>query len=468
MYLDDVSVHSILASRTGGITTQFTQSQRASETNDTGGSAGIGLGATKATMDSKSRNVDARSSEVLSKAIIQTNFKELYELERDTLAVRVLDKSVAPESVRIRELKRVLGQGIERDAGVFDPASLSRGDLIEVKLALEADPIFHMVSVFSTVMGVFEDNEHLLGYDVATQLPQVASLVRVLEGLLAGLVPVRGRLVEYKYATIGDQGVLIHQKLIDQITIDDLPPLCSAYVVGVAERDLFWKDVRRVLFSGAEYTAFCRVATEGVAKTWHPVKVANVLRGLVPNFDQLMVDLSEMARSTIWDPGDSRRKKSDGNRQVSEKVVLEYVELMADHLGQPLPSDVRDRIAPAIPNTVDWLDSVDKKRSVFSTVTGIVEDMLGAKGEVDGETRYQLRNAALSAAGFSVAASEPADGPSLPGERLPTNSDVVFLDTEIIVCRLPSVPYPGSGHVPTDAACVLPVGEVAGGADSAH
>ena len=432
VYLDDVSVYSILASRTGGITTQFTESQRASVTSDTGGSGGIGLGATRVTMDAKSRSVDARNSEVLSKAVIQTNFKELYELERDTLAVKVLDSGAAPESVRVCDLKRMLDQGNERNAWVIDPESLSRGDLIEVELALEADPIFHMVSVFSTVMGVFEDNEHLLGYDVAAQLPQVASLVRVLEGLLAGLVPVRGRLVQYKYATIGDQDALIHQKVIDQMAIDDLAPLRSAYVVGVAERGLFWKDVRRVLFSGAEYTAFCRVATEGVAKTWHPVKVANVLRGIVPNFDELMVDLSEMARTTIGDRGDSRGRKSNGNQQASKKIVLAYAESMADHFGQPLTSEARDMIGRAIPDTVDWLGSVDEKRSVFTTVTEIVEDVLGAKGGVDGETRFKFRNAALNAAGLSGVVSETADGVSRSGERLPANSDVVFLDTEII------------------------------------
>lgn len=269
MYLDEVSVHSILASRQGGIATQFTESQKSSRTSDVGRSAGIGLGATKAKMDRKSRTADAKSSQVLSKAVIQTSFKELYEIERDSLAMRPLEDTTAPEFVRPYDFARML----ERDKGrpwLFDPARFGRGDLIEVEVALEADPIFHVVSVFATVMDLFEDNEHFLGDDVAAQLPQFGSVVRVLEGLLAGLVPIRGRLVEYMSATIGDRETLIHQKLLDQLETDDLPRLRPAYVVGVADRDLFWKDIRRILFSGAEYTAFCRVATEGLAKRWHP------------------------------------------------------------------------------------------------------------------------------------------------------------------------------------------------------
>ena len=401
-------------------------------TNDTVGSAGIGFGATKATMDTKSRSVDARGSEILSKAVIQTNFKELYELERATLAVRVLDKSAAPNSDGGFELKRMLDAGEEEDAWVIDSANLSRGDLIEVNLALEADPIFHMVSVFSTVMGVFEDNEHLLGYDVASQLPQVASLVRVLEGLLEDLVPVRGRLVDYKHATIGDRDVLIHRKVIERMAMDALPSLRSAYVVGVAERGLFWKDVRRVLFSGAEYTAFCRVATEGVSRKWHPVKVANVLRGIVPNFDELMVDLGEMARRTISDRHDSIGTKSSGNQMVSKRIVLAYAELVAEHFDKPLTSEARRMIELEIPASVDWLSSVDKKRLVFSSVTGIVEDVLGAKSGVDGETRFKLRQAALNVAGLSGEAPEKGGIVSRAGERQPASSDVVFLDTEII------------------------------------
>ena len=57
---------------------------------------------------------------------------------------------------------------------------------------------------------------------------------------------------------------------------------CSAFVVGVTQRDLFWKDIRQVLFSGARYTVFCRLGMSGLADKWHPVKVADVLAGIAP------------------------------------------------------------------------------------------------------------------------------------------------------------------------------------------
>ena len=432
MYLDEVSVHSILASRKGGIATQFTDNQKASTTSDVGRSAGIGLGSTKAKMDTSSRTVEAKSSQVLSKAVIQTSFKELYELERESLTMVPIEDTTAPEPAPPYDFARMFEMEDSGRPWLFDPASLGRGDLIEVKLALEADPIFHMVSVFATVMDLFEDNEHLLGDDVAAQLPQVRSLVRVLEGLLAGLVPIRGRLVEYKCAMIGDREVLIHQKLLNQMETDDLCGLRPVYVVGVAERDLFWKDIRRVLFSGAEYTAFCRVATKGLANKWHPVKVANVLGGIVPNFDELMVDLSERARTTMAAAGVSDTTAFDGDQQPSNRIPLRYAELLAGHHGRPLTPQMRDTITQVTPRTRDWLGSVDKRRPVFAEVTRAVETALGVESPADGETRLKCREVALNEAGFVGSLRVEGDGVSRRARGLTNDRDDVFLDTEII------------------------------------
>ena len=392
---------------------------------------GIGIGATKVTANTKSRRVEAKNSEVLSKAVIQTSFKELYELERDSLAMRVLDKDAAPELVLVHDFKQILEQN-QKSPWLLDAKDLCRGNLIEVELVLEADPIFHMVSVFATVMDLFEHNEHLLGYDAASQLPQVASLVRVLEGLLAGLVPVRGRLVEYKSAKIGHQDILIHQKLVDQLTVDNLPALRPAYVVGVAERNLFWKDIRRILFSGATYTAFCRVATEGLAMTWHPVRVANVLGGIVPNFDELMVNLTEMARKAIAESGTAARTDLDRDQQVGINIMLAYAESIASHHGQPLTAQMKDEITRVIPNTTDWPSSVNDRNPVFAKVTKIVEDALGTEDRVNGEMRIKFRGAALSAAGIAGPLHSIANGEGQHEEALTVDRDVVFLDTEIV------------------------------------
>ena len=132
-----------------------------------------------------------------------------------------------------------------------------------------------------------EDNEHLFGNEISAQLPQMRSMAQLLESLLVGLIPIRGRLVDYKSARIGGRDVLVHRLLLEQMPSATRPKTYPAFVVGVAQHDLFWKDIRRVLFSQAQYTVFCRLAISGLVEKWHPVKVADVLAGIVPQFDEL-------------------------------------------------------------------------------------------------------------------------------------------------------------------------------------
>ena len=273
VYLDEVSVYSILASRKGAIATEFTESQTASLNSDVGGSVSVGFGGTKAEIDSKMRAGHVQGSQVLRKAIIQTSFKELYDIERASLAFSPPDAHSMPTVKAVADIDQTF-ESLAKDNWITDPSVIRRGELLEVEVELEADPIFRMASVITTLRELMEDNEELFGHAITTQLPQMRSMAQVLEGLLVGLVPIRGRLVDYISASIGGRDVLIHRSLLKQIDPSMWPETHTAFVVGVAERDLFWKDIRRVLFAKARYTVFCRLATEGLAKIWHPVKVA--------------------------------------------------------------------------------------------------------------------------------------------------------------------------------------------------
>ena len=178
----------------------------------------------------------------------------------------------------------------------MDPSTIHRGELLEVEVELEADPIFRVSAIITTLCELIEDNDHLFDQEITAQLAEMRSVAQVLESLLAGLVPIRGRLVDYKTASIGGRDVLVHRSLLDQLPANAQPEACSVFVVGVAQSDLFWKDIRRVLFSEARYTVFCRLATSGLADRWRPVKVADVLAGIAPAFDELIREFSETAR----------------------------------------------------------------------------------------------------------------------------------------------------------------------------
>jgi hypothetical protein len=66
-------------------------------------------------------------------------------------------------------------------------------------------------------------------------------------------------------------------------------------VVALAEAPLFWKDIRRVLFSGSRYSLLCRIGRDGLHDDWTPVKLVDVVRGFAPEVaDQMATARQEL------------------------------------------------------------------------------------------------------------------------------------------------------------------------------
>ena len=427
VYLDEVSVYSILASRKGAIATEFTESQTASLNSDIGGSVSVGLGGTKAKVDSKIQAGHVQGSQVLRKAIIQTSFKELYDIERASLALTPPSEDSMPTVRTVADIEEQIDH-LAQDSWLVDPRAISRGELLEVEVELEADPIFRMASVITTLRELMEDNEEIFGHAISSQLPQMRAMAQLLEGLLVGLVPIRGRLANYTSANIGGHNVLIHDSVLHQISPEARPETQTAYVVGVAERDLFWKDIRRVLFSNARYTVFCRLATEGLADSWHPVKVADVLAGIVPQFDELIRQFSEEARiamTTAYSSSSPTVQRGDNGSQV----LKQYITLLASHHCQTLTPAVIEGLIQGVSPPVDWLSSVDGRRPIFAETTRRVEAALEV--ETSNEVIYELRIAAAVETGV-----DEVPDPKVPRGISQAQPQVTgperFLDTEIV------------------------------------
>ena len=428
IYLDEVSVYSILASRKGAIATEFTESQTASLNSDVGGSVSVGFAGAKAQVGTKRQAGRMQGSQVLRKAIIQTSFKELYDMERASLTLTPPDAN-SMHMVRTTDDLDDNLDALAKDSWLVDPGAIRRGELLEVEIELEADPIFRMASIVTTLRELMEDNEELFGHAITAQLPQMRSTAQVLEGLLVGLVPIRGRLVDYTSTSIGGREVLIHRSILDQINPAIRPETHIVYVVGVAERDLFWKDIRRVLFSKARYTVFCRLATEGLADSWHPVKVADVLAGIVPQFDELIREFSETARLAMAREANVSPTPTGQHGNGDGQVIAEYAALLAAHHCQTLATDDIDSLILEISPGEDWLNSVDSRRPVFSEVTRRIDALLGV--ETSNDVTYALRTTALAKVGVR-GPLVPKGSPLSRHGQAPGFGSERFLDTEIV------------------------------------
>ena len=426
VYLDDVSVYSILASRKGAIDDVFTDTQTASLSSDVGASLSAGFPGTQAKIGSRLQTAQGQGSQVVRKATIQTSFKQLYELESPSLAFRPADDDHMPSVKTISDLEALLDS---RGNGnwLIDPANIRRGQLLEVEVKLQADPIFRIASVMTAMHDLIGDNKLLFENVVnLQQLRQIGEMSRMLEDLMVGLIPIRALLVDYVSVPIGRRDILVHQGLLNKITAQDCLGTSPVSLVGVAEHNLFWKDIRRVLFGDGQYTVFCRLATGGLSNRWRPVKLADVLGDLVPHFDELISQCSEQASIAMRTAADQSLAGTDPENSVSEKVIDVYSGLLLKHHQGTQSPEIRALIPP----NDDWLSSVDDRRRVLAQVTSHIESALGVT--TPGNVAYELRLEAMRRAGVETTLPSPTLAAHMQPVPAGPSGEGKFLDAEII------------------------------------
>ena len=398
IYLDDISVYSILASRKGSIATEFTENQTVSLNSDVGTSIGAGLGTANTKLSTDLQVGHTRGSQVLRKAIVQTSFKELYEIECDSLTLKTLHGRQAPNVESMADIERRFKQ-LCRDGWLVDLSSFQRGDLFEVEIELEADPIFRVTSIITTFRDLVANSEEMFGRDVTKNLPEMQAMAQVLDSLLVGLVPIRGRLTKYSWSTIGNRDILIHELVGAQVRSDSEFAELPAFVVGVAQGNLFWKDIRRLLFSRSEYTAFCRLAVSGLTDTWSPIKIMDVLEGIAPQFDDVMREFSNNAGNLLSMPRIDTPMVADRESKDYKAIIREYAERLISHHNGCLDANAMESIIDDIAFAEDWWRTVDGRRAVFNRATELLDRALGK--ETDGEVAYRIRDDVLRNAGIS-------------------------------------------------------------------
>lgn len=422
VYMDDVSVYSLVASQVGLIVTELTETQATSLQSEVSAGAGATMPFAKAEVGSKVQAGENHSSQVLRKAVIQSTFKQLHEVASDsgTLGVRATG-AAAPPTVRGLEGIRRLADAEQGSPWVFRPEDLSRGDLVEVDVELEAEPIYQASAVISGMLEIVQDDPAGFGLRDLGEMAQLRLVSRMLDKVLAGLVPVRGRCLHYLAVEVDGQDWLVHQELASQLAGEAI--VRPVFVVGVAQQALFWKDVRRVLFSGSNYRVMARLSDGAIQQRWTPVKLVDVIGGVIPDFAATM---DTMNRTVLSAMSSAVAARSTDPRAVQVNAAkCTYASLLAARCGIDV-SD-QDLVAAGLldPPSVGASESVLDWREMLAPIAEYVQERSGQ--EIDRETTADYRVAAITASGLLERTAVPsspatADGPS--GER--------FLDSEIV------------------------------------
>lgn len=366
VYLDDVSVTSLLSSRLGKLPSEFTDSLANTSTAEVNANAEANAAAIlKSRIGSRYEASWTENSQVLSKATIQATFKRLHEIEEQSLVLHpVLSSESPPGNEKIQE---TLASGIidnDTHPWVVTTEDLRRGQLAEVEVELQADPAFRVSAIFTTFKELADESADLLGQIDRLSFEKAIELNRVLEKLMGGLVPLRCRIVDYEVISAGSQAFLIHRRVLEQLPEARRPATRPLYLVGVTEQSLFWKDIRRVLFSGARFRVLCRLNYVGLRATWSAVKMADVLGEVAPALKREI---------DIFGPGMLRlmaeRNASHGRFMEPRLGALNtFGEQLAQHLGLELDDNDRRQIEILASETADLITSVPESRKAFTKI----------------------------------------------------------------------------------------------------
>ena len=426
VYLDEVSVYSLLASHKSGVADTFTESDTASLTTDVGGS----LGAAGTGVNVGIGSHQTQSSQVVRKATVQSHFRELYEIERPTLALGASQPAVAKSEITVAGLEAMLGDSSNR-GWIAGPGRLSRGELIEVDVELDTEPLFRLSTVINSIRKLVDENAVLFEGAGIAQLDEMRAVAQVLESLLEGLVPVRGRLTEYQFSAIAGEDVLVHSSMLERMAENARPPAGPVYVAGVAQHSFFWQDIRRILFTRPRYTMLCRIASTGLSQRWRPSTTIDLLGALAPEFEAWMEEFANQADTAMAASASGIGPRSPIATR-GESVLRAYIDVLANLHGVDLGSEVVDELAVEAPEDDSWLHSVDSRRLVLEALTNRLDNQLSV--QTSPEVAYEARHTALAVVALQIPPTSLGDlDPAPVQSELPsTPKRERFLEAEIV------------------------------------
>ena len=371
VYLDEVSVYSLLTSRCGPIAVEFTDTESRSLSAEMNADATADLIVAEAKLAGRAMRNVVSSTQVQRKSIVQTAFRDLYDLEAPAMILNV-NSDESPGEKRVPP--RGLGWGeYIRDGWAVSASQLTRGTLLELEVVLDTPSVFKTSSVVSAVLDLLGQNPELFSSIDDPTLSQVRAFDNILTRLLAGLVPIESKATEYEVATVGGEDFVAHRVAVDSLDPHDAASRRPLTLVGVAEERLFWRDTRRVLFSGARVRALCRVAQDSLHSDWTPVKLANVLESVVPGLSVQLDDsfrhVLETIRAGAGVAHSDARMPSDS---MLSDILLEYAKRVAAECGNTLQDDIQTVLSDMAERNPVELESIEESRALFKQVDEVV------------------------------------------------------------------------------------------------
>ncbi|SEC92850.1 Uncharacterised protein (plasmid) [Tsukamurella tyrosinosolvens] len=383
IYLDEISVVSLLVSREGELTEQIQEGRAYEE------SAGSELGGGIALKDSPS--ISAKSSfQSKSSQTVQATRKANIQSQFRRLKGQVAETGLVYPAKQSRKLRKV--DDLLKDGAVSRPvSSLSRGDLLELDVRLEADESYATNSVMREIASLSEDIQ-IPGLDSSDpMISELKSYTKLVDHFMAGLVPIRCKVINVRLLDREGEKYLVESGCADRFELET----SEVELVAVLDKECFWKDIRRVLFSSVKVTVLGRVVVGGVRDSWTPVKLLDLFADTVPGGDQVVSAFSQLRF------GDMTGGRSEEDRGANAFVVAleKYVELWSAASDVSISEEDRALIdLTTLALAGEWRIA-DSRREAFGALAACLSD---AGVTIVPEQDVEVRQAAIDFAKISV------------------------------------------------------------------
>ncbi len=392
VYLDEISLISMLSSQSGFISEELVDTKINSLGSELNSTIGASAGVVKAEINPNINVNMSNSSQVLKKSTIQGLFKEFYEAESNSLILKSNIENNEDITINSKEDLSILKQKLIEQNILIDSELLKRGSLLELEVELETESIYQLYTIFNSFSDIFNEDIEILGVKDIDFLEKMDSIIKIIEKLLFGLIPIRGKVRNYAIVSIEGKKYILNKSNL-KINSVDLTPL---YVVGVTELSLFWKDIRRILYSKNNYYVFCRLTNNSIQESWTPIKLVNVIEEHLPDVAKQINTFGDNLSL------ENKKSKSENNKIKFnfKNVLLNFSKELAATYNIEYSEEISNKIEFLATNLQLNYESDEKRRDSFNLITELIIN--NSNIEKDYSVISNLRINALRNEGFNM------------------------------------------------------------------
>ncbi|MCC5995540.1 MAG: hypothetical protein JJU18_04115 [Oceanicaulis sp.] len=418
VYLDEVSLASLLASQKGEQTENIVAQSEQEFLAEVGSKVSTGAPALpSAELNSRFQTSNSSALQTVRKANAQSLFRELHKI-RDLKRIHPIE--VNKKYPTIDQLFNEKPEG-----SIYISSDLIRGDLVEFKVKLSASYIFQISTMIAEFSEMFDESPTLFMNQVRfSDVYNAKNANKLISKLLAGLIPIDGEVSQYSVINHQDQYCIVHNDAIDLTDIISRP----LKIVGVTEHLAYWKDLRRILFAENEFTMLCRISKTGLQADWNPIKVADIFREFAPD---LASQIESASRNAMIQSGHAE-PKTDPKESQLRLALARYKDNLISHCELTISDGDSNEIDRLIAQMKVNNDTAEGQRIAFAQTRDIVSSFVQLKISAtdDLSIREKVRTA-LDLPLFPVD-SEPSGQPQEHFRENPKPNDAHLLDVEVV------------------------------------